>query len=162
MNKKTLAKPLYQWQNSLITCAFNNSTFPAINMTTKQNLYLPEQDSDYMSSAMLNYFKELLETNLKLLKHQLTSLVEELSQANDSSELNETAAIGEHQLESAVTGELIQDQIHAIEHALGKVKEGTYGYCEENGEALGVKRLLAYPEARYCVEVQQRLENLSK
>ena len=46
----------------------------------------------------------------------------------------------------------------AIEEALEKVREGTYGVCEECGDEIGAGRLKAMPLARLCVPCQSRLE----
>jgi DnaK suppressor protein len=45
-----------------------------------------------------------------------------------------------------------------IEEALDRIEEGSYGYCEESGEEIGLKRLLAEPAATLSVEAQERLE----
>mgnify|MGYP001323386074 CR=1 FL=1 len=52
--------------------------------------------------------------------------------------------------------------ISKIEQALRKIKEGTYGYCEETGEPIGIKRLLARPIASLCIEAQEKHERDEK
>jgi len=47
-----------------------------------------------------------------------------------------------------------------VENALYRINMGTYGYCEETGEPIGVRRLLALPMARYTAEVQRRKDSL--
>jgi DnaK suppressor protein len=47
-----------------------------------------------------------------------------------------------------------------VENALYRINMGTYGYCEETGDPIGVRRLLALPMARYTAEVQRRKDNL--
>lgn len=49
-----------------------------------------------------------------------------------------------------------------IRTALKKIKTGTYGICEESGEAIETNRLLANPLARFSLETQQELENETK
>jgi DnaK suppressor protein len=56
-----------------------------------------------------------------------------------------------------------EDQLrHQVELALKHIEEGTYGYCEETGEPIGVKRLLVVPYARYCLKVQKYKEDERK
>ena len=52
--------------------------------------------------------------------------------------------------------------IAKIDMALRKIKEGTYGYCEETGEEIGLKRLEARPVATYTLEAQERREITEK
>ena len=49
-----------------------------------------------------------------------------------------------------------------IDEALRRIEDGTYGYCSETGEPIGVKRLEARPVATLCLEAQERHERLEK
>lgn len=49
-----------------------------------------------------------------------------------------------------------------IDEALERIEKGTYGWCEETGEPIGLKRLLARPTATLCLEAQERHERLEK
>ena len=52
--------------------------------------------------------------------------------------------------------------IGKIESALKRIKDGTYGYCEETGEQIGLKRLIARPIATLSIEAQERHERDEK
>ena len=52
--------------------------------------------------------------------------------------------------------------ISKIDKALKKLKDGTYGYCEETGEPIGLKRLIARPIATLSIEAQERHEKEEK
>ena len=52
--------------------------------------------------------------------------------------------------------------INKIDHALKKLKDGTYGFCEETGEPIGLQRLIARPIATLCIEAQERHEKEEK
>ncbi len=52
--------------------------------------------------------------------------------------------------------------IGKIESALKKIKDGTYGYCEETGEPIGLKRLIARPIATLTIEAQEKHERNEK
>ena len=49
-----------------------------------------------------------------------------------------------------------------INRAIEKIKENTYGYCEETGEPIGIKRLIARPIATLCIEAQEKHEKNEK
>ena len=52
--------------------------------------------------------------------------------------------------------------INKIDNAVSKIEEGTYGYCEETGEEIGLKRLMARPIASLTVEAQENHEKQEK
>ena len=52
--------------------------------------------------------------------------------------------------------------IMKIDQALQRVDDGHYGYCEDTGEPIGIKRLEARPIATLCIEAQERHERLEK
>ncbi len=52
--------------------------------------------------------------------------------------------------------------INKIDQALKKLKDSTYGYCEDTGEPIGLKRLIARPIATLCIEAQEKHEKEEK
>ena len=52
--------------------------------------------------------------------------------------------------------------INKIDQALKKLKNSTYGYCEDTGEPIGLKRLIARPIATLCIEAQEKHEKEEK
>jgi len=52
--------------------------------------------------------------------------------------------------------------INKIDQALKRLKDGTYGYCEDTGEPIGLKRLIARPVATLCIEAQEKHEKKEK
>ena len=52
--------------------------------------------------------------------------------------------------------------ISKIDHAIKKIKDNTYGYCEETGEPIGIKRLVARPIAALCIDAQEKHEKEEK
>ena len=52
--------------------------------------------------------------------------------------------------------------INKIDQALKKLRDGTYGYCEDTGEPIGLKRLIARPIATLCIEAQEKHEKEEK
>ena len=49
-----------------------------------------------------------------------------------------------------------------IEQAIKKIEDGTYGFCEETGEPIGIERLLVRPTALFCAEEKNRQEKIEK
>jgi len=49
-----------------------------------------------------------------------------------------------------------------IDESIGRIEDGSYGWCEETGEPIGIPRLLARPTATLSVEAQQRREQKQK
>jgi len=71
------------------------------------------------------------------------------------------ADIGTDNYEQEFTLGLLESErklLREIDHALVKIQEGTYGYCEGTGKLIGRGRLEAKPEARYCVEYARMIE----
>jgi len=52
--------------------------------------------------------------------------------------------------------------ITKIDQAVKKIQDGTYGYCEETGEPIGIKRLIARPIATLCIDAQEKHEKEEK
>ena len=58
--------------------------------------------------------------------------------------------------------QLYVERLRNIEEASRRLEEGTYGYCEECGKPIGLKRLKVLPFTRYCVKCQERLEKMGQ
>jgi DnaK suppressor protein len=56
------------------------------------------------------------------------------------------------------TGDRNRKLIHKINEALERIEDGTYGYCQETGKKIGIKRLEVRPIATLSIEAQQRHE----
>ena len=52
--------------------------------------------------------------------------------------------------------------ISKIDQAIKKIENGTYGFCEETGEPIGIKRLIARPVATLCIAAQEKHEKEEK
>lgn len=134
----------------------NNKT---TNKTTSN--YDPLKDQTYMSTDMAAYFKQILSKKLEDLINQ-----EKLIGINISgSSGREADYVDNGQMEELSIEENLPLQNEEylkreVEDALYRINLGTYGYCEETGDPIGVRRLLAFPMAKYTTEVQRRKDNL--
>ncbi len=103
--------------------------------------------------------KTLLSMKEKLLAEGLGKpLPEDLTQPSDVGDEGDHADIERTHEISILLSERDKEKMLAIEEALEKLREGTYGVCEECGDEISPKRLKAMPLAKLCVPCQSRLE----
>ncbi len=121
--------------------------------------YKPSESEEYMGSMQLAYFRrklvdwrnELLEESRETLDH----LKEENWQEPD---INDRATVEAEASLELRTRNRYRKLLDKIDAALKRIDDGSYGYCEETGEEIGVKRLEARPIATLCLEAQERHE----
>ena len=126
--------------------------------------YIPNEKEKYMCAKQKAYFKrrlvewknEIMEINSKTL--YLNDVDNEIS----SPDIVDQAA---SQTEKNVEMRTINRQrklINKINKAIKKIQDDTYGYCEETGEPIGIKRLIARPIATLSIEAQEKHEKNEK
>lgn len=131
--------------------------------STLKNGYKPSDTEPYMNKNQLEYFRQkLLDWREQLLADSQKTL-ENLKE----SKLSESEPVARGTLESNTgielkTRERYRKLIKKINDSLAKIEMGTYGYCEETGEEIGLKRLEARPVATLCIEAQERHERLER
>lgn len=119
---------------------------------------LRQPKSDYMSSAQRKFFKHRLlelQTQMRDNADATTEHLRELAVAPDPAD--RATQEEEHALELR-TRDRERKLLKKIEAALLRIEDGSYGYCEETGEPIGVPRLLARPTATLTIEAQERRE----
>lgn len=120
----------------------------------KLNHYLTEEQLEYFRAKLLNWKAELLrETD------ETRTLLEEKHIEADP--IDSAINIANQNLELR-TKDRARKLIHKIDQAIERIDDGTYGYCEETGEPIGLKRLEARPIATLCIEAQERHEKKEK
>lgn len=114
--------------------------------------------SQYMSAEQLAFFRErLLGTQKELLeKADLTS--EHLRAHELEPDPTDQATIEEEYALELRARDRERKLLKKIDEALRRIDEGSYGYCEETGEPIGIPRLLARPTATLSIEAQARRE----
>jgi len=126
--------------------------------------YMPSIDEEYMSAKMLAYFRQrLLDWRDELLsetEHTVEGMREE-GGIQEPDLTDRASAEIDHGLELR-TRDRYRKLINKIEQALARIETGEYGYCEETGDPIGVKRLLARPNATLSIEAQERHERDEK
>ena len=117
----------------------------------------------YMSKPQLNHFKKLLLAWKKQLEIEAEETVKHLkTDSNNLADPNDRATQeSEFGLELR-TRDRERKLLKKIQVSLVKIDEGSFGYCEETGEEIGLKRLEARPVATYTLEAQERREITEK
>jgi DnaK suppressor protein len=113
--------------------------------------YLTKEQLEYFKTKLVNWRLELLQES----KETRTSLVEEKSVEADAID---SACNLVNQTIELRTKDRARKLIHKIDEAIERVENGTYGYCEETGSPIGLKRLEARPIATLCIEAQEAHE----
>jgi DnaK suppressor protein len=128
--------------------------------TEAEVLKMPK--ADYMNSAQLKFFREKLielQTQMRENAGATTEHLRELSFAPDPAD--RATLEEEHALELR-TRDRERKLLKKIDQALGRIDDGSYGYCEETGEPIGLPRLIARPTATLTIEAQERREMKQK
>ncbi|CAH57753.1 DNAK suppressor protein [Ehrlichia ruminantium] len=118
----------------------------------------PENDSHYMSHKQLEYFRDKLIKWHEALQKESQEQTIEVLQPQADTDLTDMA-IKEYNTELILKTRQ-RNEILTIEinKALQRIENGSYGYCEETGEEIGIARLKANPITLYCIEEQERRE----
>ena len=125
--------------------------------------YKPSADEEYMNDMQLEYFRQKLENWKKSIVSQSIDTLEDLRQGglNQPDEIDRASMETDKSLDLR-TKDRIRKLISQIDEALDRIEDGTYGYCEETGEPIGLDRLEARPVATLSIEAQERHERMEK
>lgn len=125
--------------------------------------YTPSEDEKYMNAKQLEYFRQrLMEWRAELLEESQETL-EHLKEENwHEADLSDRASIETEANVELRTRNRYLKLINKIDAALRRIEDGEYGYCEETGEPIGIKRLMARPIATLTIEAQERHEKMEK
>jgi len=126
--------------------------------------YTPNTKEKYMCVKHKKYFAaKLTSWRKEIIKLNTDNVV--LNSVDDNSSSADIVDQASSHTEKSVEQRAINRRrklISKIDKALNKLKDGTYGYCEETGEPIGLKRLIARPIATLSIEAQERHEKEEK
>ncbi len=126
--------------------------------------YIPNKKEKYMCAKHKKYFSERLsDWRKEIVKFNNENVV--LNNLDDNVSSADMVDQASSQTEKTVelrASNRRRKLINKIDHALKKIQNGTYGYCEETGEPIGLPRLIARPIATLCIEAQERHEKEEK
>lgn len=120
--------------------------------------YRPSEDEPFMNERQRSYFrKKLLDWRQEILRESKETLdnLQRLEQHPDTTD--RASSESDRSLELRARDRQ-RKLIAKIDAALERIEDGSYGYCEDTGEPIGVKRLEARPVATLSVEAQERHE----
>jgi DnaK suppressor protein len=125
--------------------------------------YRPSEDEPFMNERQREYFRrKLLAWKEDLLKESRETLVVLQSENENHPDLADRASSETDRAIELRARDRQRKLISKIEAAIERLDEGTYGYCEETGEPISLKRLDARPIATLSVEAQERHERREK
>jgi DnaK suppressor protein len=125
--------------------------------------YLAKKGEQYMSKDQLEHFRQILQNWKRDLMEEVDRTVTHMKdEAANPPDPNDRATLeSEFSLELR-TRDRERKLIRKIDEALKRIEDGSYGYCLETGEEIGIKRLEARPVATLSIEAQERRERREK
>ena len=126
--------------------------------------YVPKASEKYMCAKHLVFFKKkLLDWKIDLKRTSNDALFNSSLDDNSTSAdiVDQASSYTEKNVEMRAINRQIK-LISKIDSALKRIQEGTYGFCEETGEPIGLKRLMARPGATLSIAAQEKHEKEEK
>lgn len=125
--------------------------------------YRPSSDEEFMNPLQLEYFRQkLLRWRAELLREAGETLSSLGQGGITEADLTDRASVETDRALELRTRDRARKLIAKIDQALERVENGTYGYCEETGEPIGLRRLEARPIATLSIEAQERHERMER
>jgi DnaK suppressor protein len=126
---------------------------------TTEITYKPTDDEAFMNPRQLEYFKKkLLDWKEEILRESRETVGHLQKETENHPDLADRASSETDRSLELRTRDRQRKLISKIDDALRRVEDGSYGYCEETGEPIGVARLDARPIATLSLEAQERHE----
>ena len=125
--------------------------------------YLPHDDEPFMCDRQKEFFrKRLLELKQEILDESRETVEAMQESATNISDLVDRASAEADRALELRTRDRQRKLIAKIDAALRRIETGEYGYCEETGEPISLRRLIARPTATLSLEAQERHERREK
>jgi DnaK suppressor protein len=125
--------------------------------------YVPSISEEYMNDMQLEYFRQKLVDWKESLADEALQTMQHLKEESWSEpDAADQASIATSTSLELRTRDRYRKLIDKIDAAISRIDKGDYGYCEETGDPIGLKRLEARPIATMSVEAQERHERFEK
>ena len=126
--------------------------------------YIPNEKEKYMNAKQKAYFKtRLMEWRKEIIVSNNKNLfLSEVDHEISSPDIVDQASSHTEKTVEMRTLNRQRKLLAKIDQAINKIKNDTYGYCDETGEPIGVKRLIARPIATLSIEAQEKHERNEK
>jgi DnaK suppressor protein len=132
-------------------------------MITLPHDYRPSEDEEFMNPLQVEYFRrKLLRWQDELLREANGTLASLSEGGIMEADITDRASVETDRALELRTRDRARKLISKIDQALQRVENGTYGYCEDTGEPIGLRRLEARPIATLSIEAQERHERREK
>ncbi|GAD10891.1 DNAk suppressor protein [Gluconobacter frateurii NBRC 103465] len=134
-----------------------------MRMITLPPDYTPSDEEEFMNPLQVEYFRQkLLRWRADLLKEADGTLASLSEGGIHESDITDRASVETDRAFELRTRDRARKLISKINMALQRVEDGSYGFCEETGEPIGLKRLEARPIATLSIDAQERHERMEK
>ena len=125
--------------------------------------YKPSADEPFMNDMQREFFRRKLVAWREELLQESEETLDNLKEGGMTvPDISDRASAEADKALELRTRDRMRKVISKIDVALGKIDDGTYGYCEETGEPIGLERLIARPIATLSIEAQERHERMEK
>lgn len=128
---------------------------------TEQEL-LQQPADDYMNEQQRVFFRELLLVERRELQARISDEFDLLREHEPNSDPADIGSAEEQRQWQLRLLEREKKLLDKIDQALERLARGHYGWCEETGEPIGLRRLLLRPTATLCIEAKERQEKKEK
>src|SRR5918912_1701376 len=125
--------------------------------------YRPSEDEEFMNPLQLEYFRQkLLRWRAELVAESSGTLQHLKEESLLKPDLTDRASLETERAIELRTRDRERKLISKIDAALTRIDTGTYGFCEETDQPIGVRRLEARPIATLSIEAQERHERMER
>ncbi|MGE0735282.1 MAG: RNA polymerase-binding protein DksA [Alphaproteobacteria bacterium] len=125
--------------------------------------YKPSPNEDFMNPIMREYFRQkLFRWRSDILRESSETLQSLQTESLQEADISDRATLETDRALELRTRDRQRKLIAKIDEALRRIEDGSYGYCEETGEPIGIKRLEARPIATLSLEAQERHERMER
>jgi DnaK suppressor protein len=125
--------------------------------------YRPTEDEEFMNPLQVEYFRQkLMRWRSELLADSAETLRSLQEESLLKPDLTDRASLETERSIELRTRDRERKLISKIDAALTRLDSGTYGYCEETDEPIGIRRLEARPIATLSIEAQERHERMER
>ncbi len=132
-------------------------------MLTLPSDYRPREDEEFMNARQSEYFRLKLTRWRSDLLREAGGTLESLSQGGiHEADVTDRASVETDRALELRTRDRARKLISKINQALIRIETGSYGFCEETGDPIGLRRLEARPIATLSIDAQERHERMER
>ena len=132
-------------------------------MVTLPSDYRPSDSEEFMNELQVEYFRQKLMRWRSDLLREADGTLASLSEGGIlEADITDRASVETDRALELRTRDRARKLINKIDQALVRIENGNYGYCDETGEPIGLRRLEARPIATMSIEAQERHEKMER